>query len=124
MSNRFIAGRSAGLLGATAAGPAPRRRLGVLQPVLSVGQVGGRISLCPLCLPRTPRRASDDGLAAGANGNLLVDHLHYLPSAAAPPLHGQHGVVESTHELAGRVGEPRRLDVVRPLSRYKLVCRC
>jgi hypothetical protein len=58
-------------------------------------------------------RGGDDGLASGANGNLLVNHLHNLLAAAAASLDRQHGVVESTHKLAGRMGEARRLNAVR-----------
>jgi hypothetical protein len=53
-------------------------------------------------------RPRHDGLAAGAHHNLLVDHLHRLLAAAGASLDRQHGVVESTHQLAGRV-QPARL---------------
>jgi hypothetical protein len=43
---------------------------------------------------------------------LLVDDFDHLLAAAAPPLDCQHGIVESTQERAGSVGEARRLDAV------------
>jgi hypothetical protein len=50
-------------------------------------------------------RAGDDGLASCANGNLLMDHLHNLPAAAAPPLDGQHGArPRPAAECAGAYG--------------------
>jgi hypothetical protein len=44
--------------------------------------------------------------------DLLVDDLHHLFPATAPPLDGQHGIIEGTHCSTGRIGQARSLHAV------------
>jgi hypothetical protein len=86
-------------------------------------RASGRISLRPLEL--TPGLASfldrpgDDRLAAETNSDLLVDDLDHLLATTAPPLDGQHGIIEGTHCSTGRIGQARSLHAVRLIVRVE-----
>jgi hypothetical protein len=70
----------------------------MLQPMFPIGLAGLLVGfhLSPHVSPGLApalERAGNDGLAARANGNLLIDHLHRLLAAAGASLDRQHGVV-------------------------------